>query len=240
VNDQEIIPEARRPAHVLIVTEDYPLATLLSIGFTYEGFEVSIARSLSQVGEQMRRQRPDLVVLDIDLSGPALLDVCQRVRSQNNVGILVCIADPAPATVPTGANGPDDYLVKPVAFADMLARVHAVLDRRKLDLRRWLSAGDLILDRQMRRVTLAGRPLALTGLEFNLLELLLAHPGQIFSRAMIFVRVWGYDYFSAKNVVDVHIGHLRRKLGAHGRSLILTVGRRGYGLAPPDEPADPA
>jgi two-component system response regulator MprA len=116
-----------------------------------------------------------------------------------------------------------------------MARLRAILRRRGINLHRALRVGDLVLDRQSRRVTRAGRIVELTPREYDMLELFMTHPRQVFPRDVILNRVWGYDYLSDTNVIDVHIRHLREKLGDDDRSLIRSVRSVGYALEPPDE-----
>jgi DNA-binding response OmpR family regulator len=113
-----------------------------------------------------------------------------------------------------------------------MARARAVLRRRGINLQQTLRVGDLVMDRQTRKVSRAGRPVELTPREYEMLELFLTHPRQIFPRDVILNRVWGYDYLGETNIIDVHIRHLREKLGDDERNLIRSVRGIGYGLEP--------
>lgn len=126
--------------------------------------------------------------------------------------------------------GADDYVPKPFRFQELLARIRAVLRRRDIVLHRVLKAADVTLDRGTREVTRAEQPVDLTPREFDLLELLLAHPGQVFPRETILNRLWGYTFVGDSNVIDVHIGALREKMGDRPPKLIQAVRGVGYVL----------
>jgi DNA-binding response OmpR family regulator len=125
--------------------------------------------------------------------------------------------------------GADDYLIKPFSFAELLARVRAILRRRGMVVERSvLRSTDIMLDRDARTVERAGSPIALTAKEFELLEFFMSHPRQVFRREVILDRVWGYDYAGDTNLVDVHIGHLRDKLNDRPPKLLCTMRGVGY------------
>ena len=227
--------EKERPARVLVVDDEEIIVEMLTMGLNYEGFEVSVARTGFEALEQARSARPDIVVLDVMLPGIDGVEVCRRLRAAGDVGILMLTARGEVEDRVTGLDsGADDYLVKPFTFRELLARVGAILRRKGVNLQQALRAGDLVLDRQTRRVTRGGRPVELTPREFDMLELFLSHPRQVFSREVILNRVWGYDYFGDTNVIDVHIRHLREKLDDENRDLIRSVRGVGYSLEPPD------
>jgi DNA-binding response OmpR family regulator len=228
--------DQERPARVLVVDDEPLIIEMLTMGLNYEGFEVSVARTGFEALEEAREKKPDLVVLDVMLPGIDGVEVCKRLRSQGNVGILMLTARGEVDDRIVGLEaGADDYLVKPFAFRELMARARAILRRKGIDLQQTLRIGDVVLDRQTRKVTRAGRPIELTPREFDMLELFLSHPRQVFSRDVILNRVWGYDYLGETNVIDVHIRHLRQKLGDDERNLIRSVRGIGYGLEPPDD-----
>jgi len=216
---------------VLVVDDEEVIVDLISTGLRYEGFEVAVAMDGPAALEQMARFQPHLVVLDWMLPGLDGLTVCRRLRAQSDVAILMLTArgelDERVAGLEGGA---DDYLIKPFKFRELLARIRAILRRHHLSLERRLSVGDLQLDRETREVWRSGQPVELTPREFELLAVLLAHPRQVFSRAMLLDRVWGYDYVADPNLVEVHISALRAKLGDTARQLIRTVRGLGYTL----------
>jgi DNA-binding response OmpR family regulator len=236
MNDSQLSNnEAERPVRVLVVDDEPLIVEMLTMGLSYEGFEVSVARTGHEALDQARAVNPDVVVLDIMLPGMDGIEVCRRLRAQGDVGILMLTALGEVDDRVTGLDsGADDYLVKPFTFKELLARVRAILRRRGINLQRVLRLGDLALDRQTRRVTRAGRVVELTPREYDMLELFLTHPRQVFTRDVILNRVWGYDYLGDTNVIDVHIRHLREKLSDDDRSLIRSVRGVGYGLEPPD------
>jgi DNA-binding response OmpR family regulator len=228
--------EQERPVRVLVVDDEPLIVEMLTMGLNYEGFQVSVASSGYEALEQARSSKPDLVVLDVMLPGLNGVEVCRKLRAQGNVGILMLTARGEVEDRIEGLDsGADDYLTKPFVFRELMARVRAILRRRGINLQQVLRIGDVMMDRQTRRVARAGRPVELTPKEFEMLELFLTHPRQIFPRDVILNRVWGYEYLGDTNVIDVHIRHLREKLGDEERTLIRSVRGIGYGLEPPNE-----
>lgn len=227
--------EKERPARVLVVDDEEIIVEMLTMGLNYEGFEVSVARTGHEALDQARSAKPDIVVLDVMLPGLDGVEVCRRLRATSDVGILMLTARGEVEDRVVGLDsGADDYLVKPFTFRELLARVGAILRRKGVNLQQALRVGDLVLDRQTRRVNRGGKPVELTPREFDMLELFLTHPRQVFSRDVILNRVWGYDYYGDTNVIDVHIRHLREKLEDENRDLIRSVRGVGYSLEPPD------
>lgn len=228
--------DAERPARVLVVDDEPLIVQMLTIALTYEKFEVSVARNGIEAIQQASIVRPDLVVLDIMLPQMDGLEVCRRLRNTGDVGILMLTARGEDADQVVGLDsGADDYLVKPFTLPVLLARMRAILRRKGINLQSTLRAGDVSLDRLTRRVTRGERAVDLTPREFELLEMLLAHPRQVFSREAIVNRVWGYDYLGDTNVVDVYVRYLREKLGDDERILIRSVRGVGYALEPLSE-----
>ena len=233
VEEIERAESQERPIRVLVVDDEHLIVEMLTMGLSYEGFEVSVARTGHEALEQARIHKPDLVVLDIMLPGLDGVEVCKRLRAMSNVGILMLTARAEVDDRIQGLeSGADDYLVKPFAFRELMARARAILRRRGINLQQTLRVGDLVMDRQTRKVSRAGRPVELTPREYEMLELFLTHPRQIFPRDVILNRVWGYDYLGETNIIDVHIRHLREKLGDEERNLIRSVRGIGYGLEP--------
>ena len=221
---------------VLVVDDEPLIVEMLSMGLGYEGFDVSVARTGPDALDEAWKRKPHLVVLDIMLPGMDGLEVCRRLRARGDVGIIMLTARGEVEDRIAGLdNGADDYLAKPFTFGELMARLRAVLRRRGINLQQVLRAGDVTLDRQTRRVMRSEKEVALTPREFDLLELLMAHPRQVFSRDVILNRIWGYEYLGDTNVIDVNIRYLREKLDDADRTLIRSVRGIGYSLEPPDE-----
>lgn len=227
------------PALRVLVVEDEPLISeMLNMGLSYEGFAVTVVGDGLEAVAQARAEMPDLVVLDLMLPGIDGLEVCRRLRALGDPSIIMLTARGQVEDRITGLEaGADDYLPKPFTFRELLARIRAVLRRHGVAPQQQVQVGDVVLDRQTRRVTRGGRPVELTQREFDLLDLLMSHPRQVFSREIILNRVWGYDYLGDTNVIDVYIRYLREKLSDDDRRLIRSVRGVGYSLEPPDGPA---
>ena len=175
----------------------------------------------------------DAVVLDVLMPGIDGLEVCRRIRSAGNgIPVLMLTARDEIADRVAGLDaGADDYLVKPFALEELLARLRALLRRSSEDAKDVLRFADLELDPATREVTRAGEPIELTRTEFSLLELFLRNPKQVLTRSVIFERVWGYDFGYSSNSLDVYMGYLRRKTEAGDKPRLLqTVRGVGYAL----------
>jgi two-component system, OmpR family, response regulator MprA len=222
------------PFHVLVVDDDEPIAAALRRVLEYEGLRVSVAHDGHAALDQARKDPPDLVVLDLMLPGVDGIAVCGRLRAEHQGSlVLMLTARDAMADRVRGLDaGADDYLVKPFAYEELLARVRALLRRRGSaapDQR--LTFGDLVLDPLAREVRRGQREIELTALEFDLLRHFLAHPRQVLSRAQLLDAVWGLPVATASNVVDVYVGYLRTKLEAGDQPRLLhTVRGVGYVL----------
>ena len=220
-----------RPVRILVVDDEETIVEFLEMGLRYEGYEVHVARDGDAALQMAKRLRPDLVILDWMLPERDGLEVCRWLRAQGDVPIIMLTArgelDDRVEGLDSGA---DDYLPKPFKFKELLARVRALLRRRHVTVQRVVQVADVRLNRDTREVTRGDRPVELTPKEFDILELLISHPRQVFPRETIMNRVWGYDYFGDLNVIEVHISSLRDKLGDHDRQLIRTVRGVGYTL----------
>ncbi len=225
--------------HVLVVDDDEPITAALRRALEYEGLRVSVARDGFTALDLVRRDPPDLVVLDLMLPGMTGIEVCEKLRSERSaVLVLMLTARDATADRVRGLDaGADDYLVKPFAYEELLARVRALLRRRLPSPDQWLAFGDLVLDPLSRQVHRSGRELEFTALEFDLLAYFLAHPRQVLTRAQLLEAVWRMPPATASNVVDVYVGYLRTKLEAGGEPRLLhTVRGVGYVLRAPAGP----
>ena len=222
---------AERQIRALVVDDEETILEFLGMGLGYEGFTVETAMDGPTALAAADRFRPDVVVLDVMIPGLDGIEVCRRLRERSSVPIIVLSAQGEESTKVKALDvGADDYLPKPFRFQELLARIRAVLRRRDIVLHRVLRAGDVTLDRGTREVLRDGRPVDLTPREFDLLDLLLAHPGQVFPRETILNRLWGYTFVGDSNVIDVHIGALREKLGDKPPKLIQAVRGVGYVL----------
>lgn len=227
---------AHRRQHLLIVDDEPEILGYLKRGLTFEGFRVSAVADGESALAIAARDRPDLVILDVMLPGMDGLAVCERLRqSDPHLPILMLTArDSVPDRVAGLESGADDYLVKPFAFIELLARIRALLRRsvRRQEEPHLLRYADLVLDPQARTVERAGRPIELTTREFDLLELFLRHPNQVLTRDVILENIWGYqDDIPESNIVDVYVRYLRNKLEAEGGARLLqTVRGVGYVL----------
>jgi two-component system response regulator MprA len=216
---------------ILLVDDDPAVLSSLRRALAVDGHEVLTADEGETAIEQARSHDPDLIVLDVMLPGIDGFTVCERVRSFSSVPILMLTArDTVPDRVAGLDRGADDYLVKPFALDELLARTRALLRRSQKQGEDSLIYADVTLDRLTREATRGGIPLRLTPREYELLEVFLRHPRQALSRDQLCQQVWGYAFEGESNFVDVAVKELRRKLEADGHSrLIQTV--RGYGYA---------
>ena len=214
---------------VLLVDDDRKLLALLERGFRYEGFEVCSALNGEQCLVAARTEQPDVVVLDIGMPRLDGLEVCRRLRQQADVPVIMLTArDEVQDKVQALGLGADDYVTKPFAFDELVARIRAVLRRRSGASADRLTFADLSCDLAAREVVRAGHPIVLTAREFDLLACFLRHPRRVLTRDALLQHVWGYDFSGDAKVVDVYVGYLRQKLGEP--RLIQTVRGVGYAL----------
>lgn len=223
---------------VLIVEDEPKIADFLRRGLTFEGYQVRVAYTGEEALAMVRETPPDLVVLDIMLPGIDGMEVCRRLRKNHpDLPILMLTArDAIPDRVAGLDAGADDYLVKPFAFDELLARLRALLRRaRSPEPGEVLRFADLTMNTTTREVWRGERPIDLTAREFDILELFLRHPRQVLTRDLLYERIWGYDYGGESNIIEVYIRYLRAKLEAAGEPRLLhTV--RGVGYVLREEP----
>ncbi len=218
-------------SHILIVEDETEIAGYLRRGLVFEGFSVEIAANGVAALAAARERPPDLVVLDIMLPGVDGLEVARRLRTASDVPIIMLTArDAVPDRVAGLEAGADDYLVKPFAFEELLARIRVQLRRRQRDEQSTvLRYGSLTMDTAAHETHIGQRRVELTAKEYELLELFLHHPQQVLTREVIYDRVWGYDFGGESNIIEVYVRYLRQKLEAAGEPrLIHTVRGVGY------------
>lgn len=217
---------------ILVVDDEATIRETLQYNLEKEGYDVVTAADGLEAVNMAREENADLIILDLMLPGLDGLSVCRVIRREQDTPIIMLTARTGEIDKIVGLeSGADDYVVKPFSLGELLARVRAVL-RRTTDTRRpdVLEAGDLRLDLIGRRVTLAGRELALTPKEFDLLAALMRNAGVVLSRDLLLTKVWGYDYLGDSRTVDVHVRWLREKIEKDPSSpeRIQTVRGVGY------------
>lgn len=216
---------------VLLVDDDATIRRILAVGLELEGFSVVPASGGRAALEALARQRPAAVLLDLTMPDLDGLEVLRRLREAGD-DVPVCVLsarDDVDDRVRGLEAGADDYVVKPFALEEVVARLNALLRRRAPVESRRLVVGDVELDPLAHVARRADRDLGLTGREFELLQLFLRHPDEVLDRATLHEQVWGYSFDPGTNIADVFVGYLRRKLEAEGGPRILhTV--RGVGF----------
>jgi heavy metal response regulator len=219
---------------ILIVEDEPGVAGFVEQGLTEAGYAVDIARDGADGLEYARAFEYDAMVLDIMLPKMNGLEVLREMRNERikTPVLLLTARDGVDDRVRGLDVGADDYLVKPFAFPELLARIRALLRRPPLQSGNILQVGDLEMDLSQHEVRRAGKLLELSPREFALLELFLRHPNQVLSRTQIIEHIWNFEFYSETNVVDVYIGYLRRKIdrGFHP-PLIQTIRGVGYRLS---------
>ena len=221
--------------NILVVEDDTRVADFLMRGLRAEGFGMQLARTGPEGLAAARDSEPSLLLLDLMLPGMSGLEVCQSLRAEgNHVPVLMLTAMSNLEDKVNGLRlGADDYLTKPFAFEELLARIEALLRRgREQRVKATsLEVADLVLDRERMEATRAGRPIVLTAKELAFLELLMSAPGRVYSRERILSNVWGTNEDPLTNVVDVYVRRLRAKIDeGHPVALIKTVRGFGYRL----------
>jgi len=222
---------------LLLIEDDRKAARLLAKGFQEEGFVVDVAATGEAGEEQATVNEYDVIVLDRLLPGKDGIAVCQALRARDlATPILMLTACGSLADRVNGlTTGADDYLTKPFAFAELLARIRALLRRARVARPPILRVTDLTLDPASRRVTRAGVKIGLTSKEYTILEVLMQNAGETVSRTRLVERVWDEASEVLDNLVDVHVSHLRKKIDrTPGPSLIQTVRGFGYRLGVPE------
>jgi two-component system, OmpR family, response regulator MprA len=219
---------------ILVVDDERAVRESLRRALELEGYEIELAADGNEALYRLEvTEEPDAVILDVLMPGVDGLEVCRRLRGAGSkLPVLMLTARTEVEDRVAGLDaGADDYVTKPFALEELLARVRALLRRTGDTDGEVVRFADLELDPATREVNRGGRPIELTRTEFSLLELFMRNPRQVLTRTIIFERVWGYDFGYASNSLDVYIGYLRRKTEADGEPrLIQTVRGVGYAL----------
>ena len=219
---------------VLLVEDEPQIADFIARGLMENGYSVDVARDGEEAVHWPRVADFDIIILDVMLPVRDGIEVCRLLRGQGvRTPVLMLTARDAVEDRVLGLDsGADDYLVKPFAFAELLARLRALSRREPALLGNELRAGDLVMDTATRAVSRAGVALELTAKEFALLEYLMRHPNQVLTRTTIAEHVWNYDFDNATNVIDVHVKNLRKKVDhPFETGLIQTVRGAGYRIS---------
>jgi two-component system response regulator MprA len=215
---------------ILVVEDEERIADFIERGLLFEGYRVDVAHD-GHAGLMIARDNPpDLAIVDWMLPGMDGLQVCERLRAATNIPIIMLTAKGEVADRVAGLDaGADDYIVKPFAFEELLARVRAQFRRSTPNSRpEVLTFSDLTLDTGTHRAQRGGRTIDLTAKEYELMELFMRHPRQVLTRDLIFDRVWGYDFGGESNIIEVYVRYLRQKTEQEGEPRLLhTV--RGFG-----------
>jgi len=223
---------ARERGLVLVVDDEQLIVDFLRTGLEYEGFEVKTAGDGLNALTAACSLHPDVVILDRMLPQMEGAEVCRRLREAGlDMPVLMLTAKGEVDDRVVGLDaGADDYLVKPFAFKELMARLRAVLRRRQPKADTPLRVGPITLDPATREVHVQQDEIAITPREFDLLELFMQHPRRVFPRDTLLDHVWGYDFNGDPNLVDVYVGYLRRKLGEDAGAMLRTVRGIGYAL----------
>lgn len=219
---------------ILIIEDDQSLLENTQTQFAKAGFGVDIAATAEEGLSLLDVNEYDSIVLDINLPDGNGFEICEKVRKQENTTpIIIMTARDAVSDKIKGLDlGADDYVLKPVDSQELIARVKALIRRNSKKPLPVLTIGDLEIDTQTRRVTRAGEEIGLPSKEFAVLELLARHSDEVVTRSMLMEHIWGSDFETFSNVVDVYIRNLRRKVDIEGKKkLIHTIRGGGYSLS---------
>lgn len=223
-------------ARITVVEDEDALSALLDYNLTQEGYQVRVCPDGDEALLSLEEEAPDLLVLDWMLPGVSGIEICRRVRARDDLRdmpvIMLTARGEEEDRIRGLDTGADDYLTKPFSMSELVARVRAVLRRSRPTLAGDVATfGDIILDREMRRVRRGPREVHLGPTEFRLLDCLIQRPGRVFSREQLLDIVWGRDVYVEARTVDVHVGRLRKALNRRGDAdPIRTVRAAGYAL----------
>jgi DNA-binding response OmpR family regulator len=223
-------PRENDSLRILVVEDEPQISNFLRVGLGYEGFSVAVAEDGHEALAELKRFKPQLVVLDLMLPGINGMELAERMRADPDLMIIMLTArDQVEDRIAGLKAGADDYLVKPFDFEELVARIRAVARRRLPAETAVLKAGPITLDQERRLVTIDGADVDLTVKEYELLLLFVSHAGRVLSRRFILDHVWGHEFYDENNV-EVYVRYLRLKLGDPEHQLIETVRGVGYRL----------
>ena len=239
--DEPLVPPSAHATRVVVVEDEQSISDPLRSALEREGYSVEVASTGAAGLEAVRRDEPDVVLLDLMLPDIDGRDVCRTIRSSSRVPIIMLTARGLETDRVVGLElGADDYLVKPFGMAELVARIRAVLRRSAADpapAGDVIEIGDVRLDPRTRSATQRSEPLDLPRREFDLLHMLMANAGTVLPRQKLMDDVWGVDWFGSTKTLDVHVAGLRRRLGdeAQGSRYIHTVRGVGFRFSSPEE-----
>jgi two-component system OmpR family response regulator len=225
------------PINVLVVDDETVLAEMVSMALRYEGWNIATAADGAAAVAAARKDRPDVVVLDVMLPDMSGLEVLRRLREQNpHLPVLLLTAKDAVEDRIAGLTaGGDDYVTKPFSIEEVVLRLRALLRRTGVTTENsgaQLVVGDLVLDEDSHDVTRGGDPIVLTSTEFELLRFMMRNSKRVLSKAQILDRVWSYDFGGRSNIVELYISYLRKKIDSGREPMIHTLRGAGYVLKP--------
>jgi two-component system response regulator ArlR len=220
---------------ILVIEDERQIARFIELELNHEGYQVELATDGREGLQKVEQTQFDLMILDIMLPGLNGIEVCRRVRQFSAIPIIMLTARDDVASKVMGLDvGADDYLTKPFAIEELLARIRVIVRRKNNQTLPKLTIADLNLDLTTYQVSRAGKTIELTKKEFELLHYLMKNQGAVLSREQIMEQVWGYDYLGDTNNVDVYIKYLRKKIDdPYDQKLIHTI--RGFGYVIKDE-----
>lgn len=221
---------------ILVVEDEYKITRFIQRGLEMEHYTVDVAYDGEEALNKISVNDYDLIILDLMLPKKDGIEVCKEIRDKkiSTPIIMLTARDTVEDRIKGLDQGADDYVVKPFAFGELLARIRALLRREKTVKRSVLQIADLILDPATHEVTRAGKQIHLTSKEYRLLDYFMRRPGQVCTRTMIGEHIWGYNFVDQSNVIDVSVSNLRKKVdGGFPVQLIKTVRNVGYKIVEP-------